>query len=183
MDKEITIYRNKFKIFGIFFFMLLISVLVGFFALYDVRKIGMLAEEPGKFIATKVVSIVILPFLLLTAIYYFTELFNKAPVLVINERGFLGNTGRYCVGLVPWSDIKNITVISDNMVYISVHLKNPGKYFEDERHLKRIKRRWPGKAFGQINVHSVYFKKEVPQVLDLLMYYVDKYHIGEDSGL
>ena len=184
MDREITIYRNKFKIFGMFFFLLLITALFVFIAVYDVRKIGMFDDNTATFIMMKIMCIVFSPVMIFTTFHYLKELFQNAPFLVINARGFLEASGKHSVGVISWADIKMITAVRQgNNAYISVHLKNPRKYIEDEKRLARIKKMWRYEGFVEINVPTLYFNKQLKQVLEVIEYYVDKYHIGEDSGL
>lgn len=77
--------------------------------------------------------------------YFF---FNRTPGLIVDETGITDHSTGIAVGLIPWSDI---TDISEQNVFgqkfINIHVKNPDDY------LARIKSPWKKKLI-QINWKS-----------------------------
>lgn len=79
-------------------------------------------------------------------IYFFTKkLFDKRPGLILNEKGIYDNTSAFSFGLIPWSDICEISAasiqasIASKQHFITIKLVDPGKYIARERNFFKKK--------------------------------------------
>lgn len=119
-----------------------------------------------------IMFIIIEPFLLFSFGFYFKQIFNNKPVLIVNDIGIDVQMSFNPVGLIKWNDINNVLSIPylDNTYYICIFLSNPHKYIKNKKTLNsKNTDKW-----GHIRFTSLYFKKEYKDVMDLISYYLQK---------
>lgn len=75
----------------------------------------------------------------LLGMYYFTQkLLDKKPGIIIDENGIYDNTTAFTFGLIPWSDIAQITErtvqasIASKQHFVTIILVNPDEYINRE---------------------------------------------------
>ena len=171
MGKEIIIERKKSKSIRISLFMFIITLImilpiVEYFVDFDIIT----SDIP---LVVVIIAIIILPILIWTTLYYFKQIFNNKPVLIVNERGIEEGMSTYCTGIVTWEDIENIMIIpyADNTYLIGILLNKPEKYIKKEKTLNRLKKQKSTKKWGHVRISSIYFKKEFKEVVNLISYY------------
>jgi hypothetical protein len=70
----------------------------------------------------------------LCAVYLAKKLPDKTPGLIINDKGITDNSGGVSVGLIPWTDIKAITIeTAANQKFLMVKVKNPDEYINGQK--------------------------------------------------
>ena len=157
---------NRKKSVSLSAFLLLFSCFCLFTTVFilDLIKIVDMGEKRVIFY---VLIILIDPLLLFASIHYLLQLFNKEPVLRIDSKGLFDNSSKKSAGLIPWQNISDIIIVPyfDKTVYITVKLKDPSKY-------KLKRRKVLFKNAGEIFISSLYFKKEINRVLELINYYM-----------
>jgi len=80
------------------------------------------------------VGIAAILFFGLCAFYVAKKLPDKTPGLIINDKGVTDNSGGVSVGLIPWSDIKAITLeTAANQRFLMVIVKNPDEYIDRQK--------------------------------------------------
>jgi len=173
MNKSYICKRNKWKMFGLFVLMLLVLALFVFFGFFNIRELGVV-DTNFMYYFLKVLSIVFIPVMLFSCFAYFKMIFSDKPILKIDEYGITDYSSVFSVGLIKWIDIKDIFTIPymDNTYFICIHLKKPEKYIKSKKRVERIKKK--NTLMGQINISSMFFKKDFKEVCDLLKYYFDK---------
>ena len=102
MENEIIIPRKKSKSFGNAILMLLSALLlclpiVIYFELIPVIKAS---DEEGMPLFVVILSIILIPILALCAIYYFRQIFNNKPVLIVNQNGITEYMSARSVGFI-----------------------------------------------------------------------------------
>lgn len=171
MEKEIVIERKKYKSIMYSFFILLITLLMLFpIVLY----FGNVNSDVPLFIL--ILAIVIEPVLIFTFIFYFKQIFNSKPVLIVNSRGVEANLTYKPVGLIKWSDIIDFNTFGymNDVDYITILLKDPSKYIKDHKRLRKVSNYKYSSKWGHIQFTSMYFKKEFRNVVELMIYYLKK---------
>lgn len=174
MKKEIVISRKKSKSIKYFILMIFGSLLLALpiiLYFFDFSKITL--DIP---LIIVILSIICEPIIIFSSIFYFKQIFNDKPVLIVNEYGIHDQISRNSLGMIKWHDIENINIIPymSNVYYINIILKEPEKYITDQRKLNKYKKRKATKTWGHINFTSLYFKKEFKEVIDLMKYYFNK---------
>lgn len=174
MEKEIIIERKKTKSIKITLFMfigtlIMILPIVAYFADFDFIT----SDIP---LVAVIVAIIILPVLIWTTIYYFKQIFNNKPVLIVNEKGIKEGMSTYCSGLINWEDIEDITITPymDNTYFIGILLKRPDKYIKKEKLLNRLNKQNSRRKCGHVQISSIYFKKEFKDIVNLISYYMEQ---------
>ena len=178
MENEIIIPRKKSKSFGnailmLFSALLLCLPIVIYFELIPGIKAS---DEEGMPLFVVILSIILIPILALCAIYYFRQIFNNKPVLIVNQKGITEYMSARSVGFIKWEDIENINVFPylDNTFYICIYLKRPEKYIKNKKLLRKLNNRKSTQKWGHIFFTSIYFKKEFSVVAETMKYYFDK---------
>lgn len=171
MEKEIIIERKKSKSIRISLFVFIITLImilpiVFYFADFDFIT----SDIP---LVVVIIAIIVLPVLIWTTIYYFKQIFNNKPVLIVNENGIEEGMSTYSTGLIKWEDIEDVTIIPymDNTYFIGILLKRPEKYIKNEKLLNRLNKQKSTKKWGHVRLSSIYFKKEFKDVVNLISYY------------
>lgn len=78
-----------------------------------------------------IVGIVSILFFGLIAILVFRKFFDKKPGLIINQQGIFDNSSGVAAGLIPWTDIQEITISQVmSQKFLMIIVKNPEKYLE-----------------------------------------------------
>ncbi len=110
----------------------------------------------------RVLSYIIAPILLLLTIVAVKDIGNTKPYLVVRKDGLIQNMTKYQSGLISWEDIEAVkmrAVIGKGSYMISILLKNPEKYINDEKLLARLKaRREKDPDEGEITIVTTAFK-------------------------
>ncbi len=76
----------------------------------------------------------------LCAFYLGKKLTDKTPGLIINKIGLTDNSGGLSVGMIPWNDIKAITIeTAANQRFLMIKVKNPDEYIEKQKGLVKKK--------------------------------------------
>ena len=145
MNRQIIIPRSKRVSFRVFLFMFLLGVGLGLCAFVEIPSIGFVASQDARVAILKILSIPTFPVCLLCSFMYLIDLFKNTPILTIDEKGITDSQNRKSVGLIYWSDIKNVSKfrLNDNAVFITIHLRNPLKYIKDEKELENIRKNGP----------------------------------------
>ena len=171
MEKEIIIERKKSKSIRISLFMFIITLIMILPIVFYFGDFDFITSDIP--LVTVIVAIVILPVLILTTIYYFKQLFNNKPVLIVNEIGIEEGMSTYSTGLIKWEDIEGVTIIPymDNTYFIGILLKRPEKYIKNEKLLNRLNKQKSTKKWGHVHLSSIYFEKEFKDVVNLISYY------------
>ena len=171
MEKEIVIKRKKSKSIGFCLFMfittlLMILPIVFYFGDFDFATF----DIPSVVV---ILAFAILPVLIWATIYFFKQIFNDKPVLIVNEKGIEEGMSTYSTGLIEWEDIEDVTITPymDNTYFIGILLKSPEKYIKNEKLLNRLNKRNSTKKWGHVSISSMYFKKEFKDVVNLISYY------------
>ena len=182
MDREIIIQRKKSKsiIYAVFLFIvaaLFCLPVVEYFV--DIPWIG-----NGKDIPLFVV-ILSVPFILLMlfcSYIFIKQIFNDSPVLTVNQYGIREEWTPYHLGLISWDDIADVMVIPmpDYIHHtVCIILKQPEKYITDQKLLKRVTAPGYAEKYGHVSLTSHYFRKEFPEVMELINYYLEKHKQNE----
>ena len=80
------------------------------------------------------VGIAAILFFGLCAFYLAKKLPDKTPGLIINGNGITDNSGGVSVGLIPWGDVKAITVeTAANQKFLMVIVNNPHEYIDRQK--------------------------------------------------
>ena len=160
--EDLLVFQNDKKsllyIFGSFVF-----VIIGLWML--------IAED---LILFRIIGVVCFLYFGLCTVLYVVKLFSKKPMLVVNEKGITDNTGATSLGFMPWTDIKEIKMISKARS-IEVVLFDEEKYLSRLSPIKRIftdNRKWGlGIALIRFNTMGVEFEKAILQMQALLKKY------------
>lgn len=178
MENEIIIPRKKSKSIGntilmLFSTLLMFLPVVLYFELIPGIEVLNKEEMPLFFV---ILCIILIPILAICAIFYFRQIFNDKPVLIVNQKGITEYMSARSVGFIKWEDIENINVIPylDNTFYIGIYLKRPEKYIKNEKLLRKLNKQKSTKKWGHIFFTSIYFKKEFSVVAETMKYYFEK---------
>lgn len=173
MNEEYIVERSKSIAVKNIFISLLGILLMALVLILPVNKI---ADSEGKALFLKVFKVfvvLIIPILVLTLISHVKYLLSNEPILVINEQGITDRTHRNkTIGPILWEDILFIKVIPymDNLVYISLKLKDPYKYVKPS-----ISRLFNNPKYSlDVNIYSLYFKGQEQAIIDLINEYLEK---------
>lgn len=178
MDKQIIIPRSKWIAFRGFLLMFLFGAGFGVCAFVEIPSIGFVASQDVRVALVKILSIPLFPVCLLCSFLSLIDLFKNTPILTIDEKGITDSQNRKSVGLIYWSDIKNVSKfrLNDNAVFITIHLRNPLKYIKDEKELENIRKKWPSPEVGEVVISTVYFQDRIYEVMKLMDYYMQQYN-------
>ena len=134
------------------------------------------SNEDGMSLFVVILCTILIPILVLCAIYYFKQIFNNKPVLIVNQNGITEYMSARSVGFIKWEDIENINVFPylDNTFYIYIYLKRPEKYINNDKILRNLNNRKSTQKWGHIFLTSIYFKKEFSVVSETMKYYFEK---------
>lgn len=178
MENEIIIPRKKSKSIGntilmLFSALLLCLPVVIYFELIPGIEVS---SEDGMPLFVVILCITLIPILLFCAVYYFKQIFNNKPVLIVNQNGITEYMSARSVGFIKWEDIENINVFPylDNTFYICIYLKRPEKYIKNEKLLRKLNNKKSTQKWGHIFFTSIYFKKEFSVVSETMKYYFEK---------
>ena len=127
-----------------------------------------------------ILCMVCAPLCFFCSIYYFKQLFNSDPILVVNSIGIHERMSGNSVGLIKWEHIENINIIpqAEKVYFICIVLKQPEIYIDNVKLLAKLNKQKGTKKWGHIRFSSLYFKKEFPEVINTIKYY---YNINRQS--
>ena len=173
MEKEIIIERKKSKSIRLSLFMFIITLIMVLPIVFYFGDFDFITSDIP--LVAVILAIAILPVLIWTTTYYFKQIFNHKPVLIVNEKGIEEGMSTYCAGLIKWEDVDDVTIIPymNNTYFIGILLKRPEKYIKNEKLLNRLNKQNSRKKWGHIILSSIYFKKEFKNVVELIKYYFD----------
>ena len=178
MENEIIIPRKKSKSFGnailmLFSALLMCLPIVIYFELIPGIKAS---DEEGMPLFVVILCTILMPILAICAIFYFRQIFNDKPVLIVNQKGITEYMSARSVGFIKWEDIEYINVFPylDNTFYICIYLKRPEKYIKNKKLLRKLNNRKSTQKWGHIFFTSIYFKKEFNVVSETMKYYFEK---------
>ena len=81
-----------------------------------------------------VVGIAAILFFGLCAVYALRKLPGNKPGLIVDESGIIDNSGAVSAGLILWTDINSLSVITvQKQKFILLHVKNPMDYIGRQR--------------------------------------------------
>jgi hypothetical protein len=107
---------------------------------------------------------------------YAKQLFNKEPVLVINEHGILQNWGKYQTGVMEWDDIEWVGLMPYmRSNQICIKLRNPEKYIKNPKKLARLNKPNSVNKYGHVMIPTLYFERQVFVVMENIRYYLNKH--------
>lgn len=175
MNKEITIPRKKAKSIKFTIGMFLATVILILpIIIYFVDIPWLTADTPLFFV---IMCILVAPICAFCTVGYFKQIYNKKPVLIVNEIGIQEGMSYNSVGMIRWEDIKKINIIPymGNTHFICIILKSPEKYIKNQKLLQRLNRRSTN-TWGHISFSSIYFKKEIKEVAEIMKYYFAQYN-------
>ena len=135
-------------------------------------------EFERKAILLLLCSIFVMPIIIFAMIFYVRNLFDKTPILVINDEGIHERLRISKLGLIKWIDIEKIKVKKDvfDNDFICIYFKEPEKYINNEKELKRIRLKGLDCNNGHVYFTSIYFKDKVNDVIESIQYYFSKYN-------
>ena len=178
MENEIIILRKKSKSFGNAILMLFSALfmclpVVLYFELIPGVEVLNKEEMPLFFV---ILCIILIPILAICAIFYFRQIFNNKPVLIVNQKGITEYMSARSVGFIKWEDIEYINVFPylGNTFCFCIYLKRPEKYIKNEKLLRKLNNQKSTKKWGHIFFTSIYFIKEFNVVSDTMKYYFEK---------
>ena len=102
MENEIIILRKKSKSFGNAILMLFSALLMFLpIVIYFELIPGIEASnEDGMSLFVVILCTILIPILVLCAIYYFKQIFNNKPVLIVNQKGITEYMSARSVGFI-----------------------------------------------------------------------------------
>ncbi len=121
---EIPISKNKLTL------LLIVSLLFVAAGLWFVIKPPTISNPViGNPILILTVGVASILFFGLCAVFIAKKLPDKTPGLIINNQGVTDNSSAVAVGLIPWDDIKEITITNvANQKFLMLIVKNPDDY-------------------------------------------------------
>lgn len=177
MEKEIIIPRKRSKSIKAVALMLFATLLMSLCAVLYFMEIPGIKVEMEMPLLLAVLVALCAPCCAFCTIFYWKQIFNTEPVLIVNAVGVQENMSSKSVGMVQWTDIQKINVIPYfDGVMIGVVLKRPEKYIDDPKRLNILKKQKSTAKWGHISISSIYFQKEWKQVVALMKYYFAKYN-------
>lgn len=176
MNKEIIIPRKKSKSINFTIGMFLGTVLLILPSIIYFTDISWITSDIPLFFV--IISILCAPVCAFCTVEYFKQIFNKKPVLIVNEIGIHEEMSYNSVGMIKWEDIKNINIIpfTDKTYLICIFLKIPEKYIKSQKLLNKLNRQSATNKWGHISFSSLYFKKEFKEVIEIMQYYFTQYN-------
>ena len=179
MNKEIEIKRSfkiTIKYVIVMFIVLLIISWPLVWSIIDFESFKF--EFEGKVILLLLCSIFAMPVIILVLVIYLKNLFDKTPILVINDDGLHERMRIRKIGLIKWEDIEKIKIKKDVLDndFICIYFKEPEKYINNEKELKRIRLKGSNCNYGHVFFTSLYFKKQLKDVIESIQYYFAKYN-------
>ena len=88
-------------------------------------------EVPGKFVALGVAFLVIMPVLF---VFSLRKLFSQDPVLVAGSQGLWDNASLACVGLIRWSEIRELYSFREEGIrFLAIDVRNPDDVLKRRR--------------------------------------------------
>ena len=82
-------------------------------------------------------------------IYAVRKSLDKTIGLIVDENGIFDNTNALSVGLIGWADITKIESAQvSSAKFLIIHVKNPEKYIENTKGVKRILMKENNRAYG-----------------------------------
>ena len=174
MDKRIVIPRKKSKSIECTIWMFLATLLAIF------PSVGYFTEIPGTTLDVPLLYVVLglacAPLCAFCFVLYLMQIFNREPVLTIDENGIHEQMNIRSVGRIRWEDIEDINIVpyKDHTYFICLFLKNPEKYIKNPKALPRMERKASTQTWGHVKFSSLYFKKEFPDVVETIDYYLKK---------
>ena len=177
MKKEIIIPRKKStSIKGVLWMLFSLMIIIFINVCYFVDIPWITSDPPPVFLI--IMSLVILPVIIFCLVDYFKQIFNNEPVLIINEQGIHERMNKHSVGLIKWEDIKNITIIPymGGIYWIGIILRQPEIYITNPKLLKKLQKQKSVNKWGHIGITSIYFEKEIKDVVEIMKYYFAMYN-------
>ncbi len=132
------INQNKKRTFGTIIVILLIIALFLLPIIFDMREY---AGEDSIFSSNvfywifMVLCIICLPFLVWAECFLIKSMFSKKPILEITDKALTDHSSATSLGEILWDDIERVYVKGRFLVIV---LKDPQKYFERIKGLKRL---------------------------------------------
>lgn len=159
MEKEIIIERKKSKSIRISLFIFIITLIMILPIVFYFGDFDFITSDIP--LVAIIIAIIVLPVLIWTTIYYFKQIFNNKPVLIVNENGIEEGISTYSTGLIKWEDIEDVTIIPymNNTYFIGILLKRPEKYIKNEKLLNRLNKQKSTKN-GDTCVYHLYISKK-----------------------
>lgn len=136
MCEKIIINENKKNTIFLTFFSLVFVCFFGFFLIFDFRTF---LDDPGLlkydvfYIILKILFFICGMFCLLGLLYFIKLIFNRKPLLIVDDKGINDNSSFMALGFVPWKDIKNITFKGSFIIAV---LTNPEIYLSKQNFIK-----------------------------------------------
>ena len=119
MEKEIIIERKKFKSIRISLFMFIITLIMVLPIVFYFGDFDFITSDIP--LVAVIIAIIGLPVFIWTTIYYFKQLFNNKPVLIVNENG---------IGIIDF-DKNGATDLIDDFKPFCWNIRK-SEYFETE---------------------------------------------------
>lgn len=169
MEKSIIIERKKSVSIRSALLLFLVMLFFGFFLfLYYVEPAWITSEFPFFLV---VIAIITFPISFFAIIFYIKSIFNKKPVLIVDEKGIYDQMTSRSLGLIKWDAIDHISVqpYMDKTYLIHIYLANPKDYFS-KKHFFHFMRR----KYGHIIISSLYFNKDFKRVMDIISFHFDR---------
>lgn len=125
-EEQIEIPLSKTKM-TLAFFCSLVFVGLGIWFLVNPPKVrNLILVNPTMIFIIGIVSIL---FFGLVAIMIFCKFSDKKAGLIINRQGIIDNSSGVSAGLIPWTDIQEITIVQVmHQKFLMVIVKNPQEY-------------------------------------------------------
>jgi hypothetical protein len=149
-------------------FLLAISLSFLLFVVFDWRKIShapsALLDQVVVYWAFKGLCIVCCLFTLAGAIFFWKQLFVKAPLIEICDAYFWDNSSAISLGKIAWSDMDKVYVKGG---FLTIKLKNPEMYFERMNWLQMLMIKANLKlGYGEACISPQRFKKQTEEFVE-----------------
>jgi hypothetical protein len=169
MEQSIIIPRKKsVSIYSSFWMLFSIAIFVLFLFMHYAKPVWFTSKVP---LILVILSWIAIPILVYVFLYYFKNIFNNKPILIVNENGINDQSRSHSIGMIQWRDIEDIKIqpYMDKHFFIHIFLINPDDYIQ-KKPLFRSKKQ------GHVVIPSIYFKKDFQKVIDIIYYHFEKTH-------
>jgi hypothetical protein len=130
------------------------------------------------------IGILAIMFFGLCGIVAIPKLFDKKSGLIFSPSGIVDNASGVSAGLIPWSEIIGADSFEmRRQKFLAIKVKNPEKYLERGKGLKRLVVKANYKMCGSpITISAIALKISFPELVALFNQYQQKYGGAKSSG-
>ncbi len=176
MENEIIIPRSRWKSLFYSLFLLFCTCIMALPVVAYFFDLAFMKSEKEMPLFAVIICLIFIPILMGTGIFFFFQIFNSTPVLIVNAQGIQSGMCNYCKEVIRWGDIETINIFpnGNNDYTIGIILKHPEKYISNPKVLARLQRRKLMRHWGHISLSTLYFRQKLDAVANLMKYYLEK---------